>query len=610
MTTFSIWNRLKIFLMLLKGVTNQCNSFFCYLQASLCYVQNGSCLKEYLSLRRKIYIIIMKILYLAFFFLLCSGGAAYSEGAMKKELVSNVEFPQGYKDSVTEMFNPILWADVPDPDVIRVGDEFYLVSTTMHLMPGGPIMRSKDLASWETVSYIFNRLTDSPKYNMINGTVYGRGQWATSLRYHDGKFYAMFAPNDNPGGNTYIYTTEDPAKGWKLLSRMRHFHDSSFLFDDDGRVYVFHDTGSITELRPDLKGVLQGGLDTCVIRRDAEETGLLEGSRAIKHDGKYYLLMVSWPINKPRRQVCFRADRLCGPWEKKVILQDNFAGFPYAGQGTIVDDQKGNWYGVIFQDRGAVGRVLTVEPCHWIDGWPMLGDVNGKIPFVMKKVVSGQPYHPFVVSDEFNEGKAIHPVLDIHWQWNHNPVNSAWSLTDRPGYLRLKTCRIVNNLFAAPNTLSQRMEGPGCSAVVKMDVMHLKDGDHAGFCAFNGDASLLTVSKEGKRLVLRRTDESVMLSDQDKKIENVDCKELDSVSLSTPVIYLRIDADFRLHTDKARLLYSLNNKNWTPIGGIFQMKYDYKRLFMGTRYAIFCYATKNIGGYVDVDWFHYSRLKP
>ena len=552
----------------------------------------------------------MKILYLAFFFLLCSGGAAYSEEVTKKDLVPNVEFPQGHKDSVTDMFNPVLWADVPDPDVIRVGDEFYLVSTTMHLMPGGPIMRSKDLASWETVSYLFDSLTDSPKYNMIDGTVYGRGQWATSLRYHNGKFYAMFAPNDNMGGNTYIYTTEDPAKGWKLLSRMRHFHDSSFLFDDDGRVYVFHETGKITELRPDLKGVLKGGLDTCVIRRDAEETGLLEGSRVIKHDGKYYLLMVSWPVNKPRRQVCFRADHLCGPWEKKVILQDNFAGFPYAGQGTIVDDQKGNWYGVIFQDRGAVGRVLTVEPCHWIDGWPILGDANGKIPFVMKKVVPGQPYHPFVVSDEFNEGKTRHPALDIHWQWNHNPVNSAWSLTDRPGYLRLKTCRIVNNLFAAPNTISQRMEGPRCSAVVKMDVMHLKDGDRAGFCAFNGDASLLTVSREGKRLILRHTDESVVLSNQNKKIEKVNYREFDSIPLHTHIIYLRIDADFRLNTDIAQLWYSLNNKNWKPLGDLFQMKYDYKRLFMGTRYAIFCYATKNTGGYVDVDWFHYSRLKP
>jgi beta-xylosidase len=154
------------------------------------------------------------------------------------------------------------------------------------------------------------------------------------------------------------------------------------------------------------------------------------------------------------------------------------------------------------------------------------------------------------------------------------------------------------------------MEGPGCSAIVKLDISHLNDGDHAGFCAFNGDASLLTVSREGRRLILRRTNESVVLSDQDKKIEGVNYRDMDSVSLHAPIIYLRIDADFRLHIDKARLFYSLDNQNWIPLGDPFQMKYDYRRLFMGTRYAIFCYATKSLGGYIDVDWFHYFKQRP
>ena len=135
--------------------------------------------------------------------------------------------------------NPMLWADVPDPDIIRVGDTFYLVSTTMHLMPGAPIMRSKDLKNWETVSYIFDRLTDSPKYDLQEGTVYGRGQWATSLKYHNGKFYALLAPNE-PGdmGKTYIFSAEKAEGPWTLVSRMRHFHDCSLFFDDDDRVYV------------------------------------------------------------------------------------------------------------------------------------------------------------------------------------------------------------------------------------------------------------------------------------------------------------------------------------------------------------------------------------
>ena len=137
--------------------------------------------------------------------------------------------------------NPVAWADVPDPDVIRVGSDFWLVSTTMHLMPGAPIMHSRDLVNWETVGYLFDKLHDTPKYDLQGGTVYGRGQWATSLRYHKGIYYALFSPNDDPF-RSYLYTTTDPRKGWKLHSRMCHFHDSSLFFDDDGRAYVFSGT--------------------------------------------------------------------------------------------------------------------------------------------------------------------------------------------------------------------------------------------------------------------------------------------------------------------------------------------------------------------------------
>ena len=144
--------------------------------------------------------------------------------------------------------NPMLWADVPDPDVIRVGDTFYMVSTTMHLMPGAPIMSSRDLKNWQTVGYIFDRLTDSPKYDMRDGTVYGRGQWATSLKYHKGRFYALFAPNDQPGGETYIMTAEHAEGPWELVSRLRHFHDASLFFDEDDRVYVVYGTGQMCEL--------------------------------------------------------------------------------------------------------------------------------------------------------------------------------------------------------------------------------------------------------------------------------------------------------------------------------------------------------------------------
>lgn len=527
---------------------------------------------------------------------LAFSAAAWSEAVSLERNLAEVQ-------SVT-FKNPVVWADVPDPDVIRVGDYFYMVSTTMHLMPGAPVMRSRDLVNWETVSYLFDELHETPKYDMEEGTVYGRGQWATSVRYHDGKFYALFSPNDVPY-RSFVYTTDDPAKGWTLHSRMKHFHDASLFFDDDGRVYVFYGTGQLTELEADLSGVKEGGVDMTLQVRDEEEKGLLEGSRVIKHDGKYYLLMISWPNGGKRRQLCYRADKTTGPYEKKVILCDNFAGFPYVGQGTIVDDAKGNWYGVIFQDRGGVGRVLTLSPCHWIDGWPMLGDEDGRVPETMEVPVKGGPVIPLVVGDEFDGDK-----LKMEWQWNHNPVDEAWTLKEHKGFLRLKTNKVVSNLYEARNTLTQRMEGPECSGSLALEVGGMKDGDRAGLAAFNGHSGILTVEKEGKDLFLVMSEEVVSLTDKEKKVTGVERKECARVKLPrTKKVYLRVDADFRLKRDIAEFYYSMDGKDWTKIGSDFRMLFDYRKLFMGTKFGIFNYATKSAGGYVDVDYFRYEKAE-
>ena len=509
--------------------------------------------------------------------------------------------------------NPMLWADVPDPDVIRVGDTFYLVSTTMHLMPGAPVMASKDLKNWETVSYIFDRLTDSPKYDLSkeDGTVYGRGQWATSLKYHKGRFYALLAPNEGGDmGRTYIFTAERAEGPWTLLSRMRHFHDCSLFFDDDDRVYVVYGTVELMELKKDLSDVIEG-THQHIFQREADERGLLEGSRMIKHNGKYYLLMIShvYAPGRHRREVCYRADDIHGPYEKQVILESEFGGFSYEAQGTIVDTQDGDWYGIIFQDRGGVGRVLTVMPCRWINGWPMLGDEEGKVPETVRPLVSGQPTTGIVRSDDFEQ-----PRLGLHWQWNHNPVDEAWSLTERTGFLRLKTSRVVNTIYLAPNTLTQRMEGPTCSGYIAIDLSKMKDGDCAGLAAFNSDTGALTIKKQGKRLTLEMSEQKVQLTDHEKAVKDTEEKVIESVELKQPKIWLRIDADFRPNgrhggNDMTQFFYSLDGEQWTKIGSDFRVGFDYRRFFMGTKFGIFCYATKKVGGYVDVDEFCYTRGK-
>ena len=511
--------------------------------------------------------------------------------------------------------NPMLWADVPDPDVIRVGDTYYLVSTTMHLMPGAPIMTSKDLKNWETVGYIFDRLTDSPKYDLLNGTVYGRGQWATSLKYHNGKFYALLAPNERGAmGDTYIFSAEKAEGPWTIVSRMRHFHDCSLFFDDDGRVYVIYGTGEMMELKPDLSDVIEGTHQQ-LFQREEDEKGILEGSRMIKHNGKYYLLMIShvYAPGKHRREVCYRADNIRGPYEKQVILESEFGGFSYEAQGTIVDTPDGDWMGIIFQDRGGVGRVLTVMPCRWVNGWPMLGDENGKVPETVRPLVNGQPATAIVKSDDFSSDK-----LGLHWQWNHNPIDEAWSLKERPGYLRLKTNRVVSNLYLAPNTLTQRMEGPTCSGTIAIDISKMKDGDCAGLAAFNSDTGALVIKKKGKNLVLEMVEMSVTLTDLDKEVTNVEEKVIESIPLNAQLstlnaqLFLRIDADFRPVNghgrDAANFYYSIDGSQWTQIGTKdYRLNFDWRRFFMGSKFGIFCYATKKNGGYVDIEAFDYNK---
>ncbi len=508
--------------------------------------------------------------------------------------------------------NPMLWADVPDPDVIRVGDTFYLVSTTMHLMPGAPIMKSKDLKNWETVGYVFDKLTDSPKYDLLQGTAYGRGQWATSLKYHKGKFYALLAPNEQGAmGDTYIFSAEKAEGPWTIVSRMRHFHDCSLFFDDDDRVYVIYGTGEMMELKADLSDVIEG-THRQIFQREEDEKGLLEGSRVIKHNGKYYLLMIShtYGPGKHRREVCYRSENIHGPWEKQVILESEFGGFSYEAQGTIVDTEDGDWYGIIFQDRGGVGRVLTVMPCRWINGWPMLGDENGKVPDTVRPLKSGEPEATIVKADDFSQAK-----LGLHWQWNHNPIDQAWSLTERPGYLRLKTNRVVPNIYLAPNTLTQRMEGPSCSGIIVMDLSRMKDGDRAGLAAFNSDTGALTVKKTGKKLTLEMNELKVELTDRNKEVKNVEEKTIESVELKQQKVWLRIDADFRPvkaqgfmpGKDLATFYYSLDGETWTKMGSDYKMGFDWRRFFMGSKFGIFNYATKKAGGYVDIDTFDYRR---
>jgi len=482
----------------------------------------------------------------------------------------------------TTFTNPVIYSDVPDVDVVRVGSDFFMVSTTAHMSPGAPIMHSKDLVNWKIVSYVYEELKESPFNDLEGGNIYSRGQWAASLRYHEGTFYVFFGT----GNKSYIYTTRDPFGEWeRKLVIDEYLHDASMLFDDDGKIYLAYGAGHIRiiEFEEDLSGIKSGGLNVEVIA--GEPKGLLEGVHFYKFDKMYYMTLIWWPEGGIRTQLCFRSDKVAGPYEMKVILSDDL-GYANHGvaQGCFVDTEAGEWYAMLFQDHEAVGRVPVLMPCRWIDGWPMLGDESGKVPPVMEVPVQGYTDKTeLVVSDEFDSA----PPLGLTWQWNHNPDNSLWSLTERTGFLRLRTGKLVNTIFEARNTLTQRTEGPRCSAAIALEVSGMKEGDRTGLSTFCSEPGTISVIREKGKKYLIMTDRE---------------EEQARVELTEERIYLKAECDFT--TDDAYFFYSLDDNLWIPLGGKFHMIFSMKH-FTGNKFAIFNYATQSAGGYVDVDFFRY-----
>src|SRR6188768_3567397 len=389
--------------------------------------------------------------------------------------------------------NPLIFADVPDMSMIRVGDTYYMSSTTMHMSPGVPIMKSKDLVNWKLVSYAYDTLVVNDAMNLMNGkSTYGRGSWASCIRYHNGTFYVTtFAQTS---GKTHIYKTKNIEKGpWKEVSFAPSYHDHSLFFDDDGRVYLIYGVGKLKllELDEDVSGIKPGTTEQIIIENASAPAGTninlqAEGSQLFKVNGKYYLFNITWPRGGMRTVVIHRADKITGPWEGRLGLQDQGVA-----QGGLIDDTKGNWYAYLFRDNGAVGRIPYLVPVKWEDGWPVLG-VNGKLPQTLDLPANKSLIPGIVASDDFNR-KNGEPAFPLVWQWNHNPDNSLWSVIERKGFLRLKTGRIDTSFLLARNSLTQRTIGPVCSGITSLDVSNMRDGDFAGLALLQKNYGLVAV---------------------------------------------------------------------------------------------------------------------
>ncbi len=512
--------------------------------------------------------------------------------------------------------NPLFYDEFSDPDIIRVGEDYYLAGTTMHCVPGLVVLHSKDLVNWEFSSYCFDRFDDSDDFNLRNGKeAYGQGIWAPAIRYHNGKFY-IFSNINGHGLQVFI---SDSAKGpWKHQKIEGDIYDLSVLFDDDGKIYAIHKYGNVTvtELKPDLSGPVEGSSKVVI----PEGNAMGEGHHIYKINGMYYILSADYsPMG---RMQCARSKSIWGPYETCVISERESFGYSAAWttnnvglgskvpedgftfktgkpedtrlicstihQGGIVEAPDGKWWGVSMQDFNGVGRTTCLSPITWVDGWPYFGlEKNlGRSPRTWFKPNDAvkTPQAPYERCDDFS-GKTFKPV----WQWSHNPDDKMWSLNkERKGWLRLHSTP-ANQLLWAKNSLTQRAIGPVSYTSVKLDASRLKVGDEAGLGAINMPYASLGVVKTDKGLSLRCYDQR----------ENKEVLKL--LNKNNKVVWLRLYGDY----DKSQLQYSysLNGKNWENIGEQIISSYQLKT-FQGVRVTLYAFnKNEQNGGVADFDDF-------
>lgn len=502
--------------------------------------------------------------------------------------------------------NPLFYDEFSDPDMIRVGDDYYLTGTTMHTQPGLPILHSRDLVNWELLGYAFDRMDLGPDMRLEGGkSMYGQGIWAPSFRYHDGIFYIFSNVN---GHTTQVFRAKNPAGPWTRTPMKRSLHDLGVLFDDDGKVYVVWGYREVrmAQLNAALDDIVPGS-ERVIIKADQ---GMGEGAHVYKIDGRYFITS-AWFSGRMRMPMA-RADKPYGPYEVNhaVSLDEGWGseeGYRHRGepkppfdiipptttlgrnvlhQGGLVQTPQGQWWGFSMTDYNSLGRLTGLSPVTWQDGWPYFGLPGnlGRTPRTWVKPDTGvnqKPFAPYVRGDAFSG-----PALGRIWQWNHVPDDARWSLKERRGYLRLHTLP-ATDLMDARNSLTQRAIGPQSSPVTVLETKGLKDGDSAGLALFGLPWRTLGVKREGGRLAIEFRDQL-----GDKKVR---------VPFSGNRVWLRADADYL--TENAHFEYSLDGRKFTPIGEPFVMAFQLKT-FQGIRYALFAYNDAGRpGGYADFDSF-------
>lgn len=480
--------------------------------------------------------------------------------------------------------NPILNADYSDPDAIRVGDKYYMVASDFHFM-GMQVLESEDLVNWTLISKVYDRI-DFPEYE--KNERYAGGSWAPALRYHNGKFYVYFC---TPKEGLFMSEATDPRGPWTPLHNVVNvagWEDPCPFWDEDGQAYLGRSkVGAgpiiIHKMSEDGRTLLDEGLTVY--------TGpVAEGTKIHKHEGYYYLSIPEGGVERGW-QTILRSKNIYGPYEKKVVLEKGMTDINGPHQGSIVDTPEGEWWFLHFQQYNSIGRVVHLQPMHWRDGWPVIGvdqDMNGIGEPVFswrkpdwKEGTGKLPVH----SDEFNS-----PELGLQWQFNHNPVDGEWSLTEKNGWLTLNALQ-SDAFWFAKNSITQKSMGYQGEFTVKMDFSELIDGNHAGLACMG------------------RINHQIGVRKANGKVHVYMGNDFENIKISEPVkgktIYLRLCLDGI--SQRYSFAYSIDNKTFIPFGDSFEMNFGH---WKGVRPALFCYNTEAKGGKVHFDWARYDILDP
>ena len=490
--------------------------------------------------------------------------------------------------------NPVLYADYSDPDVIRVDKSYYLVASSFHFSPGIPVLQSEDLVHWKIVGHVLPKLTFAPQYDMpgpfalddtkskpVDGTRYASGVWAPAIRHHNGLYYVYWP---TPGEGIFMATASNPQGPWSVpvaVMAQKGLEDPCPFWDDDGKAYMIHGrVGAgpliLHRLSADGTTVLDDGV---VIAEDKARLPVLEGPKLYKRDGWYYIFAPIGGVSEGPEAVG-RARNIYGPYEWRDVLTPS-AEVKGPHQGGYVETPSGQGWFLHFNSTGAFGRIDHLQPVVWQDGWPVMGD-NGKP--AMRHAVPDTGAHTrdrLQDSDTFSSSK-----LGLQWSWNHNPDDARWSLTARPGFLRLTAAK-ADSLTTSRNTLTQILQGPAMQATVRLDVSHLQDGQRAGLSLFGVKPVWIGVAREGG-------------------VNHIVYAVAGVETVGPAVTGSSVDLRADVQADQiGRFAYSVDGRAFTAFGEALPLsKFSW---WKGSRPALFTFTRGEPGGFVDVDWFRVTH---